>query len=237
MRRLFVLGDSWAFNYFSKDVKHRPDQQPNLSSYEVLQFVRDFDFYGHWCDLIGDYFDVHNFSEHGCSNEDIVHQLGFIPEYIEGDRIVIIFTNPARYQWIVNNKKIALTLGSPWQTFMSSTEKEIVNNQLILRDDLWFNTKQRNNEKLFINKIPTIFKDFNPIMLTWYELLGDTVENIKNIPLNEKYTSINYESGNKYNDYHLGLNGNFELFTFIMNELGEEINDNKTYRKNEKRIL
>lgn len=237
MKRLFVLGDSWAFNYFSKEVKDRPDQGPNLNNYEVLQFVKNFNHYGHWCDLIGDYYDTYNYSEHGCCNEDIIHQLGFIPDYIEGDRIVIIFTNPARYQWIVNNKKVALTLGSPWQELMSPKEKEIVDIQLVSRDDFWFNTTLRNNEKQFINKIPQIFQKFNPLMLTWYEPLSQSIENVKYIPLDENYTSINQESGNKYGDYHLGLNGNYELFTFILKELGDKIDMGKSYRKNEKRLM
>lgn len=223
--RLFVLGDSFAFNYFSRTVEYRQDVIPHLKNPDVESFAKEFNYFGHWTDLMGDYYKVINYSEHGCSNEDIIHQLGLIPEYIDGDRLVIIFANPARFSWMFNNKRRAVTVGSPWQSMMKSNEESTIEQQLVLRDGLWYTTDERNIEKQFISKIPNLYKEYNPLMFSWDIKFCETIPNMIPFTPNENYSTITKESGGHYVDGHMGINGNYEMFKVISKHLGVVVNN------------
>lgn len=225
MNRLFILGDSWSFNYFSKDVKDRPDQIPHLNSVHVAGFVKEFDYYGHWTDYLTDYYDVYNFSEGGCCNEDIIHQLGFLPEYKEGDRLIIMFTSPSRFQWMVNEKRKTLINGLYWKSKLSDIEREVYDNQFIMREELWEISDERKNEKQFINNLQYIYKQYKPILTSWNKTMSDNVENIVEITPHKNFVTISYESGGKYDDNHLGVTGNYEMFKFMSNKLGLPTNN------------
>ena len=239
MDRLFVFGDSWAFNYFAKESKFRKEQLPHLNSNYIEGFAKEYDYYGHWTDYLKQFYQVYNYAEGGCCNEDIIHQLGYLPEYQEGDRIVIIFTSPSRFQWMVDGKRKTLINGNYWKSKLSEIEKDIYDNQLISRTDLWMDTSERDNEKNFIKKIPIFFKQYEPILTSWSSDVTETIGSVIQIASDVKYTTISTESNNKYKDGHLGVNGNFVLYKFMAKQLGLLIDDSqqKTIIKQIKRII
>lgn len=233
MSRLFILGDSWAFNYFSSESKHRPELSPHLKCDDVYRFVKEFNFYGHWTDYLGESFEIHNYSEPATSIEEVIHQIGFIPKYIDGDRIIMMFPIPNRYQWIYKNRKTTSLIDAYWFDELTNTELQFHQNQLINRLDSWV-SGERNLEKRFIEKLDTLLKDYNPILTSWDFDMCNDVNNIKFIPLSSEFKSITDESGGKYVDGHLGVKGNYLLYKFIGNELGidtEKIKFTNTFDK------
>jgi hypothetical protein len=224
MNRLFVFGDSWAFNYFSKESIDRPELGPHLDCMAVAAFAKEFNYFGHWTDYLKDDYNVYNFAEGGCCNEDIIYQLNYLPEYKDGDRIIIIFTEPARFQWMVDGIRRTLLSSLYWKKNLTDLEQQIYDNQLVLRNELWTETNQRKNEKQFINKIPQFFKQYNPILISWNSTISDASDKVFRIPFDGIRNSITYESGGKYIDAHLGINGNYILYKFIGKKLGIKIN-------------
>lgn len=226
MNRLFVFGDSWAFNYFKKEKNPlRPDLLPNCGKNDVKSFVKSFDYYGHWTDYISNYYDVFNYAETGCSIESVIYQFGYLEEYVYGDRIVVIFPNNERFNWILNNQKSSLNINSPWLSQMNDNEKNIAIRQLYNRRNAWNNLNVRNDEKQFLNKIPTFFKKYNPVLLTWDIEIANKISNVKMFEEELEDITIFSESNGKYIDYHLGLKGNYKLFKFISKQLNIDISE------------
>jgi hypothetical protein len=225
--RLFVFGDSYAFNYFSNQ---KPKYRPELEKYKFLSckpaeiFVKRYECVGHWTDYIENHFDVINYAEPGCSNEDIIHQLGFLPEYSEGDRMVIVFSNVGRYTWFMSDfERHAITNGSSWQLRNEKKITDFADEQIVLRDYAWDETSERENEKLFYEKLSIIYKNFNPIKVTWDDLMSKHVQSILLIPYKtENWTSIRQESNGTLNDGHLGFVGNYKFYVWIADLLNVE---------------
>lgn len=224
--RLFILGDSFAFNYFSETSSvHRPELLGKfLGHKDVEAFVKKHNYFGHWSDYLKEFYEVFNYAEPGCSNEDITHQLAFIPEYEINDRLVIIFSNAARYNWF-NEKygRRAITIGSIWQTLHDKTTCNILNEQIVERDVMWNQTNHRINEQRFYNHINFLYKNYSPIMVSWDKSMCKKVDSIRYIPQDDgKFKTITQESNGRLVDGHFGFEGNYELFKFISNLLGIE---------------
>lgn len=225
--RLFVFGDSWACNYFSKENKLLSNTKPFLGSYVVEQFVKKYNYFGHWIDHMESFYDVYSYAVGSASNEQIIHQIGNLPEYQSGDRIIMMFAPPSRFKW-VNNKKIygLNPQGNPVLLKMLPLELiNLIETQYVERTDLWMDTSIQKDEQKFLNLIPVLLKKYNPILITWNSDLAEYVDSIEMIDLNENYTNIKDESFGTYVDGHLGVFGNYELFKFISNKLKINISD------------
>ena len=83
--RLFVFGDSWSLDYF---------KEPYLNSKEIKRYSKFYNEFGHWTNHMEKFFQVQNFSEGASSIENIIYQLGNLPDFEDGDRIIIIFGSP-----------------------------------------------------------------------------------------------------------------------------------------------
>ena len=221
--RLFVFGDSFAFNYFSKEKsKYRPEQKQFLSSKDVEAFVKKYNYFGHWTDYLNKKYDVYNFAEPGCSNEDIIHQLSFIPEYVENDRMIILFTNAARYTWITDEyERHGITNGSIWQTYYEKKLHKFLEEQIVIRDHVWNETDERKNEQRFYEKLSIIYKDYKPIKITWDKSTSNKIPTIHYMPYEEeKWTNIMQETNNRCVDGHFGFIGNYKLYVWVAKLLG-----------------
>lgn len=127
-----------------------------------------------------------------------------------------------------NNKRRAVTVGSPWQSMMYLNEESTIEQQLVLRDELWYSTNERDIEKRFMSKIPSLYKEFQPLMFSWDVKLCETIPNIIPFIPNENYSTITKESGGYYKDNHMGINGNYELFKVVAKHLGITVNNKPT---------
>ena len=230
--RLFIFGDSFAFNYFSKEKsKYRPEQKQFLSNKDVEAFVKKHNYFGHWTDYLEKKYEIFNYGEPGCSNEDIVHQLCFLPEYKENDRMVILFTNASRYTWITDDyKRHGITNGSVWQTYYEKKLHGFLEEQIVIRDHVWNETDERKNEQQFYEKLSDLFEKYKPVKITWDESTNKKVPSILYMPyINEKWTNIMQETNNRLIDGHFGFFGNYKLYVWVANLLGlDEIEEIST---------
>jgi hypothetical protein len=235
--RLFVVGDSWAFNYFSKKIIHRKELKPFLNNEFVKKFAENENYYGHWTQLFENVYKVYNYAEPGVSNEDIVHQLSYINDYKDGDRLIIFFTSPSRYIWYDDKLgRGVFKLGSDWIEKYDKYSHETLENQIILRDDFWLKTDIRKNEINFYKKLPFLYSKYKPLLITWDETFFKKVDTSYLIPYNEKWTSIEIESNGKLRDGHMGKGGNYELYKWIFSLLG--LNKKHMIKENEtKKII
>ena len=220
--RLFVFGDSWANNYFS--VKNDLVKcKPFLGLNEVEQFAKYYNYSGHWIDYISNYYDVYSYGYPAATNEQIIFQLGNLPEYRDGDRIIIIFTTPQRINWIIDKRKYSFLPNGTQLKKIYGNDTKILNfieNQYIERSNWWFDNDIKKDEVLFINKIPVIYQKWNPLMITWTSDLSDIVTEVSLIEFNDNFTNIKEETDGMLEDYHLGVFGNYELFKYISNKFG-----------------
>ncbi len=224
-KRLFVFGDSWANNYFSK-INSLIKCKPFLGLDGVESFVKYHNYFGHWIDHISHYYDVYSYGVGAATNEQIIFQLGNLPDYEEGDRIVMIFTTPQRFNWIDDKKKYSFVPNGTQAKKLFGWNDEIIKfieSQYIERNDWWFDDSVKKDEINFINNIPNIYKNWNPIMITWTSDLSDKVKSVDLINFNEKFTNITEETDNNIIDSHLGLFGNFELFKYISKKLNIDV--------------
>lgn len=198
--RLFVFGDSWALDYF---------KEPFLNSKDVEKYSKHYSQFGHWTNHIENFFEVRNFSEGASSIENTIYQLGNLPEYKKGDRIIIIFGAPGRFSWISDNKDIRYTIGRKGYP-------KILQEQYIKRHEYWVRTN--NNQKKFIKKLEPWLSQYNPIITSWNEDFSSLFEFTSHLSWPE-LTHIKHESNGECNDKHLGISGNYELFKYFMNKL------------------
>ena len=240
MSRLFVFGDSWAFNYFAKEQIHRPELKPNFGQSDVMSFAKSLNYIGHWTDYLQNDYDIYNYGEGGCTIEDVIHQLGYLDEYKEGDRIVIIFPNPERFMWIVKrgNNRIRLSANphSPWFKYLDENDRLLLNNQIVDRNIGWYDTTIMENEKRFISKIPITYSKYKPLLYTWVDELSDNMSCIKPI-INGGWIPITTESGNIYIDGHPGIKTNYDIFCNIGRDLGLDIEKVEYDDKLNKKII
>ncbi len=227
--RLFVFGDSWANNYFSKTNKFLPKSKPFLGLNQVESYVKYYDYFGHWIDHIENFFDVYSYGLGGVSNEQIIWQVSNLPDFNEKDRIIIIFTGVERFIWIDSKIRYTMAVGSMVpEIILNGSYANIFKQQYIEKFEYWMDDTINNDEKKFLNMFPSFFKKYKPIVVTWRGELAEKVESIELIDFeNYKLTTITEESDGAYKDGHLGINGNYELFKYFSKKLKIDISNYK----------
>jgi hypothetical protein len=234
--RLFIFGDSWAFNYFSKTNKQYLKILPHFGNSCVENFASRYNYFGHWIDHIEYFYEVYSYGFGSASNEQIIYQIGNLPKYKKGDRIIIIFTTPERFMWVYDKKIITmLAAGSIKDKFLPLERKKdftryntpeiikLFNEQYIERYDMWNDTSKSFPQKLFIDFLFVFLSKWKPVFSSWTSDTYSMVESIDPIYLTEKFTSIYTETGGNCKDYHMGISGNYELFKYFSKKLDLDI--------------
>lgn len=231
--RLFVFGDSWAFNYFSKEIKIKTQSKqprnvvPHFGHDCVKGYAIKYNYFGHWIDHMEYFYEVYSYAIGGASNEQIIYQIGNLPEYKNGDRIIIIFAPPERFTWICDNTIKTLTPnGYLYNNNFTDDFIKIIENQYVNRYDVWMDAHQTNEQK-FLSLLPTFLEKYKPILTSWYKETSEKVKCIEYINRNG-WKSIYEDTLGKCNDHHLGVGGNYELFKFFADKLNLDIK-NYTY--------
>jgi len=225
--RLFVFGDSIATNYFSTSPEVVKDTNLHLGSKDVYEYAKEHNFYGHWLDLFGEHYEVTSYARGGVSIEETIYQLGDLPQYKKGDRMIIIITTAERYRWFYNDTTQDFVSGTPDidKLYSSDIERELLKDQFVERTIAWEGDKQRMNEKKFLNNLPIIFKEYKPVIASWNIKMCEKLSNVSlfDIISNPLYTSITQESNGRYNDWHMGVKGNQHLYEFFKDKLNPKI--------------
>lgn len=222
--RLFVFGDSIATNYFSTSPEVVKDTNLHLGSKEIYEYVKEHNFYGHWLDLMEKDWEVQSFARGGVSNEEIIYQLGNLPEYQDEDRVIIVLTTPERYRWFYDGNIQNFVSGTPDidKIYQDEQQRKLLKLQFIERDATWRLGNERKNEMMFFDKLPHLLERYNPVLCSWSQPLVHKLNNwdIIDFDKDEKYTSIYKESEGTYKDWHMGVEGNKHLYEYFKNKLG-----------------
>jgi hypothetical protein len=216
------------------------EAKPFFGLNHVESYVDYYDYFGHWIDYMETFFEVVSYGLGGVSNQEIIWQLSNLPEYVEGDRIIIIFTGAERYTWIHENRRYTFANGSPLpEMVLDKKYLNLFRQQYVEKYEYWMSDMDYHFEKKFINIFPSFFKKYEPLCVTWR---GEVAEKIDSIELldfdNYNFSSITKESEGRYIDGHLGAFGNLELFKYFAKKLNLDIDENSyNVKKIRKKIL
>jgi hypothetical protein len=227
--KLYVLGDSFAANLFKK---------PFLKEgTEIFNFVNDFTNTHKtdvlwWTEYIEKWtnYKVVNLGYGGCTNEDIILQLGEVSPYVKGDRMIILWSHHARFKLYMDNLIYHANPHYIDKLKINETNKEFLINMFETRDYTWY---REDGEKFrnLLNYLYEINKDFKPIFSS---IFPENILTMKKEPyffnISEMLrpdSFINTESDGKYKDGHWGYVGNFRVALIMLSKLfyDEDISD------------
>lgn len=210
--RLFIFGDSWCTPYFDwyEEFKYQKD---DWSWYMPIEhYVKSLGFTPwNFPKYLEHHYEVLNHSCGGQSNESIIYQLGKLPEYKQGDRIIICLTHPVRMRFTVlfnssnidyhRRRHVDIT-----PSYLPKYKKSALNMMMLDRQQAW-DEGHRNDEKEFFTKITFLLKEYNPVLFSWSNDFIDTNVNYHD------FTGLRIiEENSKYPDWHLGAKGNYLLY-------------------------
>lgn len=186
----------------------------------------------HWTNLFENEYKVHRLGKNGAANEHIIFQLGNLPKYKNGDRVVIVLTDHIRLpKWTWGEYYGQFTESNPNRPEgrgenATDVSVRVLEDVMIRKSDLLrplknsdkaLNEVKSNRHKAdspielynFIDNIDNLIGDFKPIIVTWsantFELLKSKIT-----PLPQGYwTSIDQEGIGEEGvvDYHPGVEG------------------------------
>lgn len=235
--RIFVLGDSFADNLFKNAydleiANYNPDSPYPLSeiaNYLISLKNSNIDNPLWWTDWLEEWgYEVINFGLGGCSNQNIFYQFAKIDkEFKEGDRIILHWSDHCRFDWNVDfdgrNISIHPNINTRHFDFMNTSEKTLLRNQIVCRDNSF--TKERgylNTELIpFMNWIVEKHSEYNPIVWSIFLNTKNYLDKSRIIShkspdflkkINDKWDwEIRTESGGLFNDGHYGRYGNYYM--------------------------
>lgn len=242
--RLFIFGDSWASNIF------------RVPKYEdVLAPVNNGLIPYHLSDYLSYHYDVYNYGMGGSSNSQIIYQFSNLPEFREGDRILVIWSHYTRFNlWEENGDIINYgDFNIAFENDPSHPEHAPVNvynairgrlRHLVLAEstplDKISNTQIREELKFYNWYVRTLEK-WQPIVMTWENTLSKLL-NINYIGYDAPFynnENITFITEYDYFDAHLGGRGNYLLYRYTLNLLNTNLRPiEQSYRvfKREKAI-
>jgi len=246
--KIFLLGDSFTDNLFKfnykliSDFKSNPNKQwdyflkEEIPKYLIkLQSINAPKalWFDDWLKEWG--YDVYNFGKGGCTIEDIIYQFSKIKDfdYNEGDRIILNWTHPSRFNWI--NNKYGVIYVHPNTDVYENIPNELFKYQAVNREISFFNNQPDYylNEKLlpFMEYIVELHSKYKPIVWTPFSDLDNVIENQKwNFSIKNQFIGDNFESKLPKNfeireetlgiikDGHYGQYGNY-YFAVLFDEI------------------
>lgn len=244
--RLFIAGDSWGVNFFTS-----PNWVKNLTGQSVWK-NRPY----HLVEYLNQHYQVHNFCRGAAGNAEIIFQLGQLPDFKRGDRLIVILSAFTRFR-LWNSKGEVLKFGDfssafsdsldhPW--YPSSTILEALEGRRHLFADALVHESSENlqskflqdfvydhwSELAFYSKLKNFFSIYSPIVCTWERLLAEFCDLTFIGPDSEIYQgqppTIKQEYG--FEDFHLGGTGNYLLYKYLISRLDSQISptDQRTHR-------
>lgn len=183
----------------------------------------------HWIDYLEHHYDVIRLGQRACSNYDIFSQIGKIPLYETGDRVLVIWTSPSRIQLMYDITEIKLQdenqSGKRWWHRVKLSEDVTFHNayEVFRSKRLEVYQDDKNNifdgEIAFMKKIKDVMlKEFNPIFLTWDEILWSRTNHFMDL-ISVSTLHDEYPRGENKNDYHPGKKGCYELYKYVIKQL------------------
>jgi len=265
--RLFLMGDSFTENLFKfwyKNIKmanNNAEAQELVNNNEIAQYLIYLEKHGYekakyLDDVLSDMgYEIYNFGKGGCTIEDIIYQFSNLSKFEsrDGDRIILNWTHPSRFNWINDNNKINF-IHSNYNHIQPNDNNtdlayatKLIRQQTINRENSFFDKSHGYlNKKLlvFMEYLIEIHSKYKPIVWTPFP-------DVDEIILNQRWTfsfinktvykdflfklpnnlSIIHETNGLFKDHHFGRYGNYYiailLDEIIKNNLGPNYMDHK----------
>ena len=175
----------------------------------------------HWTDYLKEHYDVIILKK-GIDNISIIFQLGNLPEYKEGDRLIIYWSDPSRVQHIYWGKLKPKRKGK-WFSYSHIIETDRIPTLKKMKVDRKFLWEKNGlgNEIKFIKKIKDLLFEYKPIYVTWnkdfYHRTKEFTDLIQNSTLDDEVGT-----GETKGDWHPGEKGCYDIYKILLNKLGNE---------------
>ncbi len=163
----------------------------------------------HWIDYLKNHYNVIKLGKFGSDNHSILYQIGNVPDYSEGDRLVVVFTAPGRFpRRYFGERKINKEIKYiNWEWYENQQFAKELMNLRVRETESWL-SGERESEILMLKKIKAFMSSHRPVFATWsedfYKKTSDFVDLIK-------VTSIADEGGDP-NDWHPGWEGCYQFY-------------------------
>ena len=263
--RVFVLGDSFAENIYERPIKiHKkgaditsddavyishgngiPNYIKLLAKAKVkypLHFTDYFKLFG---------YEVINFGIGGCSVYSIYNQFTKIDkEFKEGDRIVINWTTPCRFDWINEEGELDVSItGSEIPQDMPEERKRILLEQKLYRSHSYEKGFLKERMIPFMSHLINLHSKYKPVVWSPFPQVSKLFENdqfyfweasnevFKNIIPEYNKLIIIEETNQRVNDNHYGRYGNFYTAIILKEVLEYSQNNNVTSYTEDKELF
>jgi hypothetical protein len=234
MSRIFILGDSFADNLYSKE-KAIIDAGKPLGS-NVARYIDFFIknkmvlplYFDDWLKEWG--YEVYNYGIGGCSNYEIMYQFSKIDkDFQEGDRLVIAMTSFHRHNWLSDTGE-NITVHNTGYVGLNTpkTIKEFFQQYSINADYSVENGGYLKTHFVeFFSYLFFLHKKYKPILWSGFSNINNIFQNEKYFiwdptqPIYEKIIPewgklrINEETNELNTDMHYGRYGNYYLALII----------------------
>lgn len=168
----------------------------------------------HWTYYLSKHYEVHKFGKLGADNYSILFQLGNLPEYKEGDRVVIVFTEPGRLPRRFYGKRKDRFDSTPYMTPKFYEDTNFAEKLHMLKYDegeRWV-SGERNMEVKFLKKFKKWIDEYDPVFVTWSKYFHKPVSNFVSLI----QVTSNWEEGiGDERDFHPGPMGCYDMYKKI----------------------
>jgi hypothetical protein len=244
MSRIFILGDSFADNLYSKEKATIEKGQPigsNVGDY-IYSFIKNNIelplYFDDWLKEWG--YEVYNYGIGGCSNYEIMYQFSKIDkEFQKGDRLVIAMTSFHRHNWLDdsgNNLTIHNTGEIPnnsSKTIQQFFQQYSINADYSIENGGYIKT----HVIQFLLYLIFLHRKYKPIIFSGFDNISQIYKDEKYFlwdPSNHIYSKIipewgqlriNEETNEINTDMHYGRYGNYYLALIIKTIIENPSND------------
>lgn len=223
--RLFIVGDSWAHNLFRE-----PSWcYSNLNPMPILGIPY------HFSDYLENHYEVHNRGFGGVCNNQIIYQLGNMPKFKKGDRLIIILTHHSRFN-IWDEEGMTKDFGDFSLQFVDDPKSRYCPSEEIQKaiegrirlfleaEEEWvkgIRGMRLRDEMNFFKKLQHLYSDYKPIVCTWDETITKLTDVDYIGYYSEIYDGMKLTIADEYGlvDGHLGGLGNYLLYKAFLNRL------------------
>lgn len=173
----------------------------------------------HWTHYLSNHFDVYKFGKYGADNYSILFQLGNLPKFNAGDRIIIVFSEPGRLPRRFYGERLEKFKLLKWMYPNYYKDKKFAEKLHNLKYDegvRWING-ERKDEINFLRNLKEWLIKYNPVFITWntqfHKSTSDFVDLIQS-------TSIYEEGVDDVRDFHPGPLGCYDWYKKIHKLMG-----------------
>lgn len=168
----------------------------------------------HWTYYLSKHYEIHKHGKLGADNYSIIFQLGNLGEYRDGDRIVIVFTDPGRLPRRYYGERHSIFIDNPYQSPNYFKDKHLAKKLDELRfkeGDNWVNGTRKNDIN-FLKNLQIWLYEYKPIYITWSEQFHQSTSDF--VTLIQVSSNWEEKVGEEI-DFHPGPKGCYEMYKKI----------------------